>query len=151
MARRAPSYVGLSPASSNATIAARAASKKSGTRCELLLRRSVSQLGLRYRLTAKDLPGRPDLVFRKARVVVFCDGDFWHGRNLESRVAKLESGHNAPYWVAKITANVARDRKQESELAASGWRVLRYWEADIKRDHEWIAQDIARAVAARPP
>lgn len=151
MARLAPSYVGLSPASSRATVAARGASKKSGTRCELLLRRSVSQLGLRYRLAAKDLPGRPDLVFRKARVVVFCDGDFWHGRNLDARVAKLEHGHNAPYWVAKITANVARDRKQESELAALGWRVLRYWETDISRDHERIAQDIASTVASRTP
>lgn len=151
MARRAPSFIGLLPASSQATVAARAASKKSGTRCEVLLRRSVSRLGVRYRLTAKDLPGRPDLVFRKARVVVFCDGDFWHGRNLDARVAKLETGHNAPYWVAKITANVARDRKQESELAALGWHVLRYWETDIKRDHERIAQDIARTVAARLP
>jgi DNA mismatch endonuclease (patch repair protein) len=83
--------------------------------------------------------------------VVFCDGDFWHGRDLDKRVAKLERGHNAPYWVAKIAANVARDRRQESELAASGWRVLRYWETDIKRDSQRIAQDIARVVAARLP
>lgn len=151
MARRAPSYVGLSPASAQATVAARGASKKSGTRCEVLLRRSVFRLGMRYRLSSEDLPGRPDLVFRAARVVVFCDGDFWHGRNFETRIAKLEAGHNAPYWVAKITANVARDRRQESELMAAGWRVLRYWETDIKRDHERIARDIAHAVAARLP
>ena len=151
MARCAPSYVGLSPASVQATVAARGASKKSATRCEVLLRRSISRLGVRYRLTAENLPGRPDLVFRTARVVVFCDGDFWHGRSLETRIAKLETGHNAPYWVSKIAANVARDRRQETELAAAGWQVLRYWETDIKRDHERIAQDIANAVAARLP
>jgi DNA mismatch endonuclease (patch repair protein) len=115
----------------------------------VLLRRSVSRLGVKYRLAAKDLPGRPDLVFRAARVVVFCDGDFWHGRDLEKRIAKLEAGHNAPYWVSKITANVARDRRQENELANAGWQVLRYWETDIKRDHERIAAEIANAVTDR--
>jgi DNA mismatch endonuclease (patch repair protein) len=127
-------------------MAARGSSKKSGTRCEIVLRRSVWRLGLRYRLTCEHLPGRPDLVFKTARVVVFCDGDFWHGRDLATRIKKLNAGHNAPYWIAKISANVARDRRQERALRAAGWTVLRYWETDILRDPDTIAADIYRVV-----
>jgi G:T-mismatch repair DNA endonuclease (very short patch repair protein) len=65
---------------------------------------------------------------------VFCDGDFWHGRNLEERIRKLSVGHNAPYWIAKIQANVARDRRHDDELRAIGWIVLRYWETDVRHD-----------------
>jgi DNA mismatch endonuclease (patch repair protein) len=149
MTRRAPSYVGLSAASPQATAAARGASKKTGTRCEVELRRAVWRLGLRYRLASNELPGRPDLVFRSVRIAVFCDGDFWHGRDLAARIAKLNTGHNAPYWVAKITANVSRDRRQEHELQAAGWLVLRFWETDIRRAPNKIAELIARAIKHR--
>ena len=84
-----------------------------------------------------------------AKVVVFCDGDFWHGRNLFERVRKLERGHNAPYWVAKITSNVARDRRQDQDLVDKGWLVLRFWESDIHRDAEAIAAKVAAALAMR--
>lgn len=149
MARHSPSYSGFAPASARATVAARGSSKKSGTRCEIVLRRSLWRLGLRFRLASGHLPGRPDLVFKRARTVVFCDGDFWHGRNLAARLSALQSGHNAPYWVAKISANVARDRRQERELQDAGWTVLRYWETDILRDADKIAVDISRVIRAR--
>lgn len=131
MPRKAPSYAGLRSASVEASKAARGASKKRDTRCELVLRRELWRRGLRYRLAVADLPGRPDIVFVRERVVVFCDGDFWHGRNLEQRLARLQSGHNAGYWVAKVEANVARDRRQTEALHAARWRVLRLWETDI--------------------
>src|SRR4051812_33021234 len=97
--RTTASYVGLRAASPRSSKAARGASKKRDTRCEVALRRSVFRLGLRYAVSASDLPGKPDLAFRSARVVVFCDGDFWHGKDLEARLARLANGHNAPYWV----------------------------------------------------
>jgi len=86
------SYAGLKPASSRASKAARGSSKKSNTKCELLLRRELWKRGCRFRVDVRDLPGRPDIVFSKARVVVFCDGDFWHGRNWEERQKKLPRG-----------------------------------------------------------
>lgn len=149
MTRTTASYVGLRPASGRASKAARGASKKRDTRCEVVLRRSVFRLGLRYALSAADLPGKPDLVFRSARVLVFCDGDFWHGKDLEARLSRLATGHNAPYWVAKIQTNVARDRRQTRELEVAGWIVLRFWESDIRRDAETIASVIAMAVRQR--
>jgi DNA mismatch endonuclease (patch repair protein) len=95
------------------------------------------------------LPGCPDIVFGKAKVVIFCDGDFWHGRNLDERVTKLRRGHNAPYWIAKIRANVERDRRHQNALEESGWRVLRFWEGDILKDPRAIATRVAVVVRER--
>lgn len=95
------------------------------------------------------LPGRPDIVIVRARVVIFCDGDFWHGRDLRARIRRLARGHNAPYWVAKIRGNVVRDRAHDASLRRDGWLVLRYWETDIQADAEAIAKRIATRVARR--
>jgi DNA mismatch endonuclease (patch repair protein) len=105
--------------------------------------------GHRYRVDAADLPGRPDVVFRRERVAIFIDGDFWHGRDLAARLAKLKGGHNAPYWVAKISANVDRDARRTAALAGEGWLVLRFWETDILRDPGAIVAKIAAAITAR--
>jgi hypothetical protein len=93
--------------------------------------------------------GRPDIVFRAARVVVFCDGDYWHGRDLDHRLAKLAAGHNAPHWVAKITSNVERDRRVTAALESEGWLVLRYWETDIKKSAPAIAREVATHIQTR--
>jgi DNA mismatch endonuclease, patch repair protein len=145
----APRYDGLRPASPKASKAAKGASKKRDTRPEVMLRRALWRLGLRYKVAPKGLPGRPDVVLARARVVIFCDGDFWHGRDLETRVAKLTAGHNAPYWVAKIRANVERDRRHDAALAADGWDVLRFWEKDILADVERCTLAIAARIAER--
>lgn len=142
-------FKGLSPASPAATKAAKGASRKRDTKCEVVLRRALYRLGLRYRVAPTDLPGRPDIVFRRQRVAVFCDGDFWHGRDLEIRLAKLAVGHNAPYWVAKIRGNVERDRKHNAALELAGWAVLRFWETDIVANPEWVANVIEKQVRAR--
>lgn len=144
----APSFQGLSPASSQSSHAARAASKKAGTRCEVELKRALRRLGLRCAV-ASNLPGNPDLVFRRAGVAVFCDGDFWHGRALAARLRRLRNGHNAQYWVSKIKANVARDRRRNRELRAAGWIVLRLWETEIRRSPESAALEVAAVVASR--
>lgn len=142
------SYKGLKPATERATKAAKGASKQTNTKPELQLRQALRARGLRYRIDVRDLPGKPDIVFTKARVAVFCDGDFWHGRNLNDRLTKLEAGHNAPYWVAKITGNVARDQRHNEELKQAGWTVLRYWETDISKYTSQIASEIEAAVSA---
>src|SRR4051812_10813559 len=78
--RTSPSFKGLSPASIQSSRSKRA-NRSSGTRHEEMLRRELLRLGLRYRKNDKRLPGRPDVVFSRARLAVFCDGDFWHGRD----------------------------------------------------------------------
>lgn len=141
--RRAASYVGLRPASARTSAIASAGSRKRDTRAEVALRRALWRRGFRYRVDVASLPGRPDIVFAKYRLVVFCDGDFWHGRGLARRLAKLTAGHNAGYWVEKISGNVRRDRRNDRALRRSGWKVVRCWETDVLRDVDAVASRIA--------
>ena len=117
-----------------------------GNRAELLLRKELWRRGLRYQLYPNDLPGRPDLVFRSARVVVFVDGDFWHGNNWGARKEKLGRGHNSQYWIAKIEANMTRDVIRSEQLRAEGWRVIRVWESEIVRDVGRVIRHIERTM-----
>src|SRR6476660_6112432 len=102
--KQSPSFLGLSPASEAASRAKRA-NRKKDTSHEVLLRRELWRLGLRYRKHVAGLAGNPDLVFVRPRVVVFCDGDFWHGRDWDRLKEQLARRHNAAYWLAKIGRN----------------------------------------------
>src|SRR5438552_2763808 len=130
---RAPSFHGLRSASAGSSLAKRA-NRASDTAHEKLLRGHVWQLGLRYRKNVRSLPGKPDLVFPTARVVVFCDGDFWHGREWRKLKRQLARGTNAQYWLAKIRANMRRDAATTVELRQMGWTVIRVWEREIFHD-----------------
>jgi DNA mismatch endonuclease (patch repair protein) len=107
------------------------ANRKEGGRAELILRRRLFARGLRYRTHVGSLPGKPDLVFTAARLAVFCDGDFWHGRNWPKLRKQLTTRANSDYWIAKIRRNRARDRSQTLELSRLGWAVIRVWETDV--------------------
>jgi DNA mismatch endonuclease (patch repair protein) len=128
------SFKGLVSSSRRASVAAKGASIKGNTRCEVVLRQELWRRGLRYRVHYVDLPGCPDIVFPRQHVAIFCDGDFWHGRDLEKRLEKLARGHNAPYWIAKIQRNVARDQLSTERLKVLSWTVLRLWETEILSD-----------------
>lgn len=143
---KVPPYSSFKPASEAASRVKRR-NRSRDTAPEVLLRQELWRRGLRYRLHASDLPGKPDIVFRRACVAVFCDGDFWHGRHWRSRRKKLARGTNAPYWTAKIAANVARDRRNTRLLLAAGWTVVRLWETDILQDVARAAGRVQRAVA----
>lgn len=126
-----PRYDSFTPASAGASSAARGSSRKTDTKPEVLLRKALWRAGLRYRKYVADLPGNPDVVFKGARVVVFCDGDFWHGKNWGKRRKKLLRGTNPTYWLAKIERNMERDREINLRLKKDGWTVLRFWESEI--------------------
>jgi DNA mismatch endonuclease (patch repair protein) len=106
------------------------------------LRRVLFRKGYRYRKDVASLPGRPDIAFPAAKLAVFCDGDFWHGKDWAARKAKLARGTNARYWVAKIERNIERDIANQDELEARGWRVLRLWESEIERAPDAAAADV---------
>lgn len=146
MRAAAPSYKGRRPASARASAAARGASRKTDTRCEVKLRSLLWRAGARFRKDVGALPGRPDIVFARAQLAVFCDGDFWHGKDWSRRRKKLARGTNAPYWVAKIEANRTRDRRHTAQLEASGWTVLRVWESAIHEAPVAVAREILRAL-----
>lgn len=111
------------------------------TKAELTLRAALTARGLRYRLHKKGLPGRPDIVFPSQRLAVFCDGDFWHGRNWANQKKRRFRVRSA-YWLNKIETNIARDKRNNSELRRIGWMVLRLWETDILQNPEKAAQRV---------
>jgi DNA mismatch endonuclease (patch repair protein) len=97
---------------------------------ELALRRALWAAGVRgWRCNRKDLPGRPDLAFSRAKLAVFVDGAFWHGHP-----SKFQPGKSGQFWDEKIRRNQARDRAVDDELARRGWRVMRVWDFEIDRE-----------------
>ena len=125
-----------------------ASNRRQDTTPEILLRKALWTAGVRYRLHSPALIGRPDLVIARHRVVVFCDGDFWHGRKWAKRKGKLAEGWNASYWVAKIERNRQRDRQVTRLLRGLGWTVVRVWESDVRRDPVGAASKILDAIEA---
>lgn len=99
------------------------------TRPEIAVRRLLYRLGYRYRLHARDLPGRPDITFRKRHSVVFVHGCFWHGHRGCHRNRRPHSRED--YWIPKLRANQIRDRIAIKTLAKGGWRSLVVWECEI--------------------
>ena len=123
--------------------------KSKDTRPELRLRKALWKEGLRYRVNYKKLPGKPDIVFTKLKVVVFCDGDFWHGHNWairgQSSLQEELSGYSK-YWKDKILRNIERDEENNKALKAQGWRVVRIWESDIKNDLDRCVDTVKEAL-----
>ena len=128
-----------------------AAVRSKDSKAELLLRRALWRKGLRYRKHAK-LTGKPDVVFGSARIVVFVDGDFWHGNAWRLRgLPNLEAmfPHRTEWWVKKINRNMERDLEVTVALKREGWKVLRFWESAVLRDVERIANRIETEVKRR--
>jgi DNA mismatch endonuclease (patch repair protein) len=130
-----------------------AAVRSRDTRPEIALRSILWRRGLRFRVRSK-LTGKPDIVFSSARLAVFVDGDFWHGnawrtRRLPSFEAQFERINNAAFWRAKIEANMARDQRVNTELAASGWQVYRVFESRLKDEPDLVADEVADLVRRR--
>ncbi len=113
---------------------------------EIMLRRELWKLGIRYRLHVKDLPGKPDIVISKHKIVVFVDGDFWHGKDWPTRKASLARGSNSDYWIRKIQYNIDRDTSVNTELESMGWAAMRVWESDIRKNVEMEATRIAERI-----
>lgn len=103
--------------------------RSADTKLELLVRRGLHARGLRYRLGGAGLPGRPDIVLPKHRVVVFVNGCFWHGHNCPLyRLPKTRPD----FWADKIEKNRARDFRVMEELSLQGWRSLVVWECSLR-------------------
>ena len=114
-------------AAERSRLMARVRSKNS--RAELTVRRMVFALGYRYRLHARSLPGRPDLVFSSRKAVIFVNGCFWH-RHRRCRRARMPKSR-IDYWLPKMKANVVRDAKVLRQLRRLGWRALVLWECEV--------------------
>lgn len=103
------------------------------TSIEVTLRKALWAKGYRFRKNYKELPGSPDIVLTKYKIAIFCDSEFFHGKDWESLKIKLEKGNNPGYWVKKIERNIERDRDKDQRLAFEGWTVIHFWGKDILR------------------
>lgn len=121
--------------------------KGKDTALEVRVRSELHRKGLRFRKHVNDLPGKPDIVFSKARVAVFVDGDFWHGYRFSSWEHKVPD-----FWKSKISNNRERDAKNHRKLREMGWTVIRLWQHEIERDFERCIRRVevtVKALAAR--
>jgi DNA mismatch endonuclease, patch repair protein len=141
MNNRYPSYQGFKPSNVYSS-ANKKMVKSANTRAEIILRRSLRKAGLRFRLNDLSLPGKPDLTFSRYKVAVFCDGDFWHGRDWPKLRRKLMNRANSSYWIAKVIANRRRDRAVNHLLLKLGWIVVRIWETDILSDIDRVSNSL---------
>ena len=111
------------------------------TKAEVMLRKRLWHLGIRYRKNYKPLPGTPDIAITKYRIAIFVDGDFWHARGHEAKPGE-QIQTNKDFWTKKLKRNVERDQDVNQALLEMGWLVLRYWDSDIKKDCETCVKDI---------
>ena len=116
--------------------------RNKNTNIELKLRKKLWHLGYRYRTNYKVF-GKPDIVLVRQKVAIFCDGDFWHGKDF-----KKEKGGYKKFWVEKIQTNIKRDKEVNKKLAKEGWKVLRFWKSEILKNLDDCASKIENQVKA---
>lgn len=105
--------------------------KNRDSKIELLLRRELWSRGLHYRKNVNQIYGKPDIVFLRKKIAVFCDSEFWHGYDWEERKKDFKS--HQEFWIPKIERNIQRDKEVTAKLQSEGWTVLRFWGNDIKK------------------
>lgn len=121
--------------------------KSKGTKPELVLAKAMWALGLRYRKNSGSIFGKPDFSFKKYKVAVFVDGEFWHGKDWEQRKAEIKG--NREFWIAKIERNIRRDMEVTGRLKAEGWTVLRFWSNDVVKNAGCHAEKVKEIIQAR--
>ena len=110
--------------------------KSKDTSIELKLRKSLWHKGYRYRKNYKDLPGTPDIALTKYKIAIFCDSEFFHGKDWEVLKVRLAAGNNPDYWIRKIERNQKRDIENDKKLLFLGWTVIHFWGKDILKNTE---------------
>ena len=108
--------------------------KNKDTGIEVILRKALWDRGYRYYKNYKQLPGKPDIVLTKFKIAVFCDSEFFHGKDWEKLKEQLKKGKNSDFWINKIEGNRKRDEEINKKLIFMGWTVIRFWGRDIKND-----------------
>lgn len=116
------------------------------TSIELLLRKYLWNKGYRYRKNVKGLPGTPDIVLPKYKIVIFCDSEFFHGKDWPELQTQLQRGNNPDFWIKKISRNIQRDDEVDKQLKNLGWSVLHFWGKDITKHTDECVQTIEELI-----
>ncbi len=116
------------------------------TKIEILLRKALWDKGIRYRKNYSKIPGKPDIAITKYKIAIFCDSEFFHGKDWEELRPRIEKGDNSAFWVKKIAGNRERDQEIDRKLKGLGWTVIRFWGEDIKKNLKQCVQTIDEAI-----
>lgn len=114
------------------------------TKDEVVLAKALWRLGYRYRRNNRKVYGTPDFTFKKLRIAIFVDGEFFHGADWDVRKHKILS--NRDYWIPKIERNIQRDKEVNEFLTANGWTVLRFWSKEIQKNLEGVVVIIQQKI-----
>ena len=114
------------------------------TKPEIKFRKALWAHGIRYRINVAELPGKPDIVIGKIKVVIFIDGGFWHGYKWEDKKPKIEA--NREYWINKIERNMKRDQENRKELEGLGFTVFRFWGHEVNGNLSQCINIILKAI-----
>lgn len=120
--------------------------KGKDTSIEVILRKALWHKGIRYRKNYKKLPGTPDIAITKYKIAIFCDSEFFHGKDWEILKLRLEKGKNPDYWIKKIERNRSRDFETDKKLLFLGYTVIHFWGQDIKKHTDECIQAIEEAI-----
>ena len=120
--------------------------KAKDTKIEIILRKALWKKGYRYRKNYNKLLGKPDIVLPKYNIVIFCDGEFFHGKDWEILKLRLEKGKNPDYWIKKIERNRSRDFETDKKLLFLGYTVIHFWGQDIKKHTNECLQTIEEVI-----
>jgi len=118
--------------------------KSKGSKIEQTLGKTLWQKGFRYRKNVKSIFGKPDFVFRKYKIAVFCDSEFWHGKDWETKKYEIKS--NQEFWYNKIERNIQRDKEVNLQLKNQGWTVLRFWGKEILKNTQSCVEKIEKEI-----
>lgn len=121
--------------------------KSKGSKIEIALAKSLWARGHRYRKNDRTVCGKPDLTFKRIKLAIFVDSEFWHGKNWSIR--KHDHKTNKRYWFKKIERNIQRDKEVNKILAKYGWKVLRFWGNDIEKKLRTCVVKIEQAINDR--
>ena len=119
------------------------------TKIEVLLRKALWHEGIRYRKNYRVLPGKPDIAITKYKIAIFCDGEFFHGKDWERLQLKLKNSNNSEYWLKKIHRNIERDQEVDKAIRSEDWIVLRFWGNDIKKNLDACVQTVKETIQDR--
>jgi len=121
--------------------------KSKDSKIEIALRKALFNKGYRYKKNVTSVYGKPDIVFSKEMIAIFCDSEFWHGYDWENRKSDLKTRRD--FWIPKIERNMARDKEVTAHLEAEGYAVLRFWGKRIKSDLDSVVAEIDNVIQSR--
>jgi DNA mismatch endonuclease Vsr len=121
--------------------------RSKGSKLEKQLGSALWAAGIRYR-KHYSITGKPDFALPGHKIAIFCDSNFWHGKNW-GEARKAEFRKNREFWISKIERNMERDREVNNALKEEGWTVVRFWEDEIKKKTEWCVKQILKKIKMR--